>query len=161
MSDPCVNAAPIGIDADFWSRHENRGPFRFEHDLVGDERLTHEAIVALAAKLPAEMVETNIAEMPDVYPSNDYISPALVHRIHTLGDEMSISLSLVFHTPSLDRGARVHAANHDLSRQGLSPLPFGRSRVRDATKSAAVLAWRRVKGLVGRCRRATIGAARA
>ena len=90
-----------------------------------------------------------------------YISPALVHMIHTLGDEMSISLSLVFHTPTLDRGARVHAANHDLRRLGLSPRPFGRSRASDATKSAAVLAWRRVKGLVGRRRRATIGATRA
>ncbi len=71
MSDPGGGAAPIGIDADFWNRHESRGPFRFEHDLVGDERLTHQAIVALAARLPAEMVETNIAEMPDVYPSDD------------------------------------------------------------------------------------------
>lgn len=77
-----------------------------------------------------------------------YISPKLAHTIETLDDGLSVSLSLVFHTPWLERGARVYAANHDLRRFGLDPSPFGSSEVADRAKSAAVQAWRRGKGLL-------------
>ena len=280
MPDASANANLIEINAESW-RQNAGGPFRFKHNLLSDERLTHESLVALASRLPEELVETNTSDLPDVFPSDDvpeldrkpgaimqdivelrrwialsnveqddeyrtlvnhclepvakaigdfeggmteregyifvspsssttpahldyehniflqvlgtkeitvgfidpeteartlesmhgghygrsprmpddpevfrlgpgegmYISPALVHMVRTLGDEMSISVSLVFHTQTLDRGARVHAANHDLRRIGLSPRPAGHSRTRDAVKSGAVIVWRRFKGL--------------
>ncbi len=77
-----------------------------------------------------------------------YISPKLAHTIETLDDGLSVSLSLVFQTPWLERGARVYAANHDLRRLGLDPSPYGSSKMADHAKSAAVQVWRRGKGLV-------------
>lgn len=76
-----------------------------------------------------------------------YISPRLAHTIDTTGDDLSLSFSLVFHTPWLERGWRVMAANHDLRRIGLDPRPYGSSPVIDRSKSAAVLVWRHVSSL--------------
>lgn len=95
--------------------------------------------------MPAE-TETFVLEPGD----GIYISPRLAHTIDTLGDDVSISFSTVFHTPWLDRGARVHAANHDLRRFGLNPSDYGSSTVADHAKSVAVRTWRGVKSLGSR-----------
>jgi hypothetical protein len=70
-----------------------------------------------------------------------YIPPRAIHVVHNHG-ALSISLSLVFHTQSLERAARVYAVNAKLRRLGLHPRPPGRSVAVDRAKSGAALAWR-------------------
>ncbi len=77
-----------------------------------------------------------------------YISPRLAHTIDTIGDDLSVSFSLVFHTPWLERGAKVHAANHDLRRAGLKPAPYGSSDRSDKFKAGAVTVWRAAKSKI-------------
>ncbi len=152
-----------------------RRPFAITHSLAGDKRLTQEAIIALADRIPAANVEMNNSDLPTLFPNDDV--PVLDRRpgelveriielrrwmalsyldsdpemkaltIDTLGDDLSISFSLVFHTPWLERGARVHAANHDLRRFGLKPGPYGSSALADHAKSGAVKVWRGLKSL--------------
>lgn len=74
-----------------------------------------------------------------------YIPPRAVHTVETHGD-LSISLSLVFHTPALERAARVYAVNAKLRRRGLHPRPPGRSLGVDVAKSSAARAWRAARG---------------
>jgi hypothetical protein len=70
-----------------------------------------------------------------------YIPPRAVHVVEN-HDDLSISLSLVFHTRGLERAARVYAVNGKLRRLGLHPRPPGRSLGVDRAKSGAALAWR-------------------
>jgi hypothetical protein len=271
----------VNLEGATWEAHEGRRPFAVTHSLAGDKRLTQEAIIALADRIPAANVEMNNSDLPTLFPNDDvpvldrgpgelveriielrrwvalsylesdpemkalidecldpisdiigdfqggmtsregyifvappgattpahldfehnfllqirgtkrvtvgfvdpeleertlesmtgggygrlpalpsetqefllepgdgiYISPRLAHTIDTLGNDLSISFSLVFHTPWLERGARVHAANHDLRRFGLKPGPYGSSALADHAKSGAVKAWRGLKSL--------------
>jgi hypothetical protein len=73
-----------------------------------------------------------------------YIPPRAIHVVQN-HDALSISLSLVFHTRSLERAARVYAVNAKLRHLGLHPRPPGRSGAVDRTKSGAALAWRSVR----------------
>ena len=74
-----------------------------------------------------------------------YIPPRAVHIVET-HDTLSLSLSLVFHTRSLERAARVYAVNAKLRRMGLSPRPPGRSVVADIAKSSVARLWRGAHG---------------
>lgn len=73
-----------------------------------------------------------------------YIPPRAVHVVHN-DDDLSISLSLVFHTIGLERAARVYAVNAKLRRLGLNPRPPGRSLGVDKAKSGVALGWRAVR----------------
>jgi len=73
-----------------------------------------------------------------------YVPPAAVHLVEN-GDEPSISLSVVFHTPDLDRAAKVYACNADLRRLGVHPRPPGVHAGVDILKATAVSGWRRVR----------------
>lgn len=75
-----------------------------------------------------------------------YIPPRAVHMIENTG-AMSISLSLVFHTPALVRAGHVYALNAKLRKLGLTPRPPERSVAVDRAKSGAVLAWRALQRL--------------
>jgi hypothetical protein len=50
------------------------------------------------------------------------------------GPGVSISFSLTFRTPATKRRSRIYQINRRLRRAGLSPIPFGRSVLRDGTK---------------------------
>jgi hypothetical protein len=78
-----------------------------------------------------------------------FIGPDCVHSVVTEG-ELSISLSVVWGTPVLQRYAKVYAVNHHLRRLGLHPRSPGRSTVIDAGKAAAATAWRGVRSLTER-----------
>lgn len=78
-----------------------------------------------------------------------FVPPEAVHGTATDG-EISISLSIVFHTPSLDRAARVYAANAHFRRLGLRPRPPGASPTVDRLKSGMVSAWRTTRRLTSR-----------
>jgi hypothetical protein len=60
------------------------------------------------------------------------------------GSEVSVSFSITFRTPDLDRRRMVHQFNHSLRKWGLSPRPYGRSRIVDAAKHQAVRSWSRL-----------------
>jgi hypothetical protein len=66
------------------------------------------------------------------------------------GDGVSVSFSITFYTPDLDRRRAVHGLNAWLRRRGVSPRPFGRSSWRDGAKFFLYRAWRRARRLLGR-----------
>ena len=70
-----------------------------------------------------------------------FIPPRAVHMLE-VGDARSVSLSIVFHTPALDRAAQVYAFNAKARAVGRRPRPPGSSRATDAAKSATVSIWR-------------------
>jgi quercetin dioxygenase-like cupin family protein len=70
-----------------------------------------------------------------------YVPPAAIHVVKN-DDEPAISLSVVFHTPDLDRAAKVYALNADLRRLRLHPRPPGQRARVDAAKATVVDLWR-------------------
>jgi quercetin dioxygenase-like cupin family protein len=91
--------------------------------------------------LPSDPV-THVLEPGD----GVYVPPSGVHLVEN-GPATAVSLSIVFHTPDLDREAKVYACNADLRRIGLRPRPPGERIVVDGLKSAAVTWWRRLRAL--------------
>lgn len=63
-----------------------------------------------------------------------YIPPRAVHMLE-VGDATSLSLSLVWHTPELDRAALVYRTNAKLRKARLQPRPPGASHLRDVVKA--------------------------
>lgn len=63
------------------------------------------------------------------------------------GPEVSISFSITFRTPDLDRRAMVYNVNSFLRRRGLRPTPVGRHPWRDALKCLLYRACRRTRSL--------------
>jgi hypothetical protein len=78
-----------------------------------------------------------------------------VHAPHFVrnGDAVSVSLSITWFTPAIQRDARVHALNARLRRLGISPVPPGRRAAADHAKASAVRAMSAAKRAV-RSRRA-------
>lgn len=117
-----------------------------------DDRLTTRTLEEMTSgrygRLPTVPQDTTVYRLE---PGDGlYISPSLAHSVKTAPGAACISLSLVFHTPALDRWGRVLAANHDMRRLGITPRNYGRSQTVDAAKSAAVLAWRRLRAALPR-----------
>jgi hypothetical protein len=65
------------------------------------------------------------------------------------GPEVSISFSITFRTPDLERLALVYHVNSFLRRSGMRPTPFGRSAWKDTVKYQFARAWRRTKRMFG------------
>jgi hypothetical protein len=65
-----------------------------------------------------------------------------VHAPHFVrnGDAVSVSLSITWYTPAIERDARVHALNARLRRLGISPAAPGRRATADQAKAGAVRA---------------------
>jgi hypothetical protein len=65
-----------------------------------------------------------------------------VHAPHFVrnGDGVSVSLSITWYTPAVERAARVHALNSRLRRLGISPAAPGRRAASDQAKAGAVKA---------------------
>ncbi|NNF53255.1 MAG: hypothetical protein HKN03_02325 [Acidimicrobiales bacterium] len=135
----------------------------FEHNFLlqiqGTKRVTVGFVdPELEARTLESMTGTGYGRLPELPKQTEefmlkpgdgiYISPRLAHTIDTIGDDLSVSFSLVFHTPWLERGAKVHAANHDLRRLGLKPAPYGSSDRGDKFKAGAVTIWRAAKSKI-------------
>jgi hypothetical protein len=73
-------------------------------------------------------------------PGNGVYVP--VHAPHFVrnGDAVSVSLSITWYTPAIERAARVHALNSRLRKLGISPLAPGRRVASDQAKAGAVKA---------------------
>ena len=65
-----------------------------------------------------------------------------VHAPHFVrnGDSVSVSLSITWYTPAIERDARVHALNARLRKLGISPLAPGRRVASDQAKAGAAKA---------------------
>jgi hypothetical protein len=65
-----------------------------------------------------------------------------VHAPHFVrnGDAVSVSLSITWYTPAIERAARVHALNARLRKLGISPIAPGRRIASDQAKAGAVRA---------------------
>ena len=65
-------------------------------------------------------------------------------------DAVSISFSITFRTPAIERTSIIHRVNARLRRWGLTPSPVGQRGWSDALKFQGYRAWRRVRRLAGR-----------
>lgn len=63
------------------------------------------------------------------------------------GDDVSISFSITFRTPDLDRRRATYQFNHGLRQWGMTPQPYGQSSSTDETKYQVVRTWNKVAGL--------------
>lgn len=66
------------------------------------------------------------------------------------GDAASISFSITFRTPGLERRTLIHNVNAYLRGWGCDPTPFGESRFKDGLKYSLYRMWRRTKRLLGK-----------
>jgi cupin-like protein len=66
------------------------------------------------------------------------------------GPEVSVSFSVTFRTPDLERRSAIHALNARLRERGWSPAPLGRHRWRDGIKYPLFRAWRKSRAILGR-----------
>jgi hypothetical protein len=66
------------------------------------------------------------------------------------GPEVSISFSITFRTPDLERRSIVHNVNAYLRRRGWKPSPVGKHPWRDGFKYQAYRLWRKTRKLLGR-----------
>jgi hypothetical protein len=66
------------------------------------------------------------------------------------GPEVSISFSITWRTPDLQRRSSVYRFNHWLRRRGLVPMPPGRSAWRDGLKYQCVRTVDKVRSLLGK-----------
>jgi hypothetical protein len=64
------------------------------------------------------------------------------------GPSVSISFSVTFRTPDLERRAMIYNVNSFLRRRGLSPTPVGESPWKDALKIQGHRIWRRARRLL-------------
>jgi hypothetical protein len=65
------------------------------------------------------------------------------------GPEVSVSFSITFRTPDLDRRGMRYNVNAYLRSHGLRPTPVGVSPWRDRAKCQAYRAWRKARRLFG------------
>jgi ribosomal protein L16 Arg81 hydroxylase len=66
------------------------------------------------------------------------------------GSEVSVSFSITFRTPDLDRRGMIYQANAALRKRGWKPAPVGQHPWRDRVKCLAYRTWRRARRLLGR-----------
>jgi hypothetical protein len=73
-------------------------------------------------------------------PGNGIYVP--VHAPHFVrnGDSVSVSLSITWFTPAIERAARVHGLNARLRKLGMSPVAPGRRTASDQAKAGAAKA---------------------
>lgn len=64
-------------------------------------------------------------------------------------DEVSISFSITFRTPDLDRRSMLHTVNGFLRDRGINPAPVGKRPWADRLKTSAYRAYRKVRKLLG------------
>ena len=78
-----------------------------------------------------------------------YLPPEAPHWVQN-GDEVSISFSFVFRSKYLLRKQSIHQFNAKMRRRGKTPIPVGRSALRDSIKAGIMRGGRATKRLLGR-----------
>ena len=90
------------------------------------------------------------ATIVDLEPGIGLHFPVTAPHFVQNGPEVSLSFSITFRTPDLERRSVVYAVNGDLRRRGWRPSAFGVHPWRDGLKHIAFRAWRRAWRLAGR-----------
>jgi hypothetical protein len=90
------------------------------------------------------------ATIVDLKPGFGLHFPVTAPHFVQNGPEVSLSFSITFRTPDLERRSVVYAVNGGLRRRGWRPSPFGVHPRADSLKYTAFRAWRRVRRLAGR-----------
>lgn len=83
----------------------------------------------------------------DLQPGEGLHFPVTYPHYVQNGPEVSISFSITFRTPDLDRRTAVYQVNHALRKRGLKPTAVGRSPIRDTIKYQSYRVWRKVSSL--------------
>lgn len=65
------------------------------------------------------------------------------------GNDVSISFSITFRTPDLDRRRAVYSFNHQLRKWGCTPVPYGADACRDACKYQFMRAYGKLRDTLG------------
>jgi hypothetical protein len=66
------------------------------------------------------------------------------------GPSVSVSFSITFRTPDLERRAMLHNVNASLRQRGCTPSPIGQHPWRDRLKCTGYRLWRKTRRLLGR-----------
>jgi hypothetical protein len=86
----------------------------------------------------------------ELHPGHALHVPVTFPHFVENGDEVSISFSITFRTPDLEKTSAVHRVNGLLRKRGLRPRPVGQAAWRDSVKYQAFRLWRRAGRLLGR-----------
>ena len=65
------------------------------------------------------------------------------------GGDVSVSFSITFRTPDIERRSDTHDFNAYLRRNGLKPVPLGKHPLRDLVKCITVCVGRKVQRFLG------------
>jgi hypothetical protein len=90
------------------------------------------------------------AQLFDLTPGRGLHFPVNAPHWVQNGPEVSVSFSVTFRTPAIDKRALLYAANSRLRAWGLNPPPVGQSALRDAVVHNAARGLRKLGSLVGR-----------
>lgn len=84
----------------------------------------------------------------DLNPGSGLHFPVTAPHYVKNGPEVSVSFSITFRTPDIERRSEVHSFNAYLRRRGLQPAPAGKNPWRDRLKSFNLRAGRKVYRLL-------------
>ena len=90
------------------------------------------------------------AKVFDLAPGQGLHFPATAPHFVQNGDAVSVSLSITFRTPKLDRTRSLYRMNLKLSNLGLHPQRVGQSPRIDRLKFNAYRVWRRINTALGK-----------
>ena len=90
------------------------------------------------------------AQVFDLTPGHGLHFPVNAPHWVQNGPEVSVSFSVTFRTPAIDKRALLYAANGRLRAWGLNPTPVGQSEARDALLHTTVRGLRKLGNLAGR-----------
>jgi len=88
--------------------------------------------------------------MFELHPSQGLHFPVTYPHYVKNGDEVSISFSITFRTPDLDRRRANFQINSALRQRGISPWPVGKSELRDAVCYHSFRVMRKLRSFYGR-----------
>jgi hypothetical protein len=83
----------------------------------------------------------------DLQPGEGLHFPVTYPHFVQNGAEVSISFSITFRTPDLDRRTAAYQFNAGLRKRGLTPCPVGKSAWRDSLKYQTMRVWRKAAGM--------------
>ncbi|MCI0685081.1 MAG: cupin-like domain-containing protein [Gemmataceae bacterium] len=86
----------------------------------------------------------------DLQPGQGLHFPVTAPHFVENGPSVSVSFSITFRTPDLERRSIVHNVNAYLRGRGWRPSPFGQRPWRDRLKAAGYRMWRKARAWLGR-----------
>ena len=123
---------------------------KFVHMFPQDDRdiLTEESLEAFFTgghrNLPFEDWYNERSEQFELNPGDGLHFPVAAPHWVQNGPEVSVSFSITFRTPDLDKRRALYSINHALRERGYSPTPVGQNKLRDSIYFQAFRVWRKL-----------------